>query len=224
MEGLDESELHNFTNLLKEKNKHMKYKSILSNRSFNSNFMETNAKGIKFHKKFLGKKKIEQNTLPQFSSQIQFDPDKRIFPEPPRMKGKISAEESLRLWYNDKRKPGDKPHYTGITRPLLGSKIEDIKNIQKKPSTSECIDLDLDDTMESIANDDDPKDVFKGKKHPFMGDYRYLPSTLNQIKQSESLDNEEKFEVLRTRIGGPMSYLRFMRAPEHAFKNFKIKQ
>ena len=223
LEALEESDLQNFTNLLQEKNKRMKYKSILANRSFNSNYEETNIKGIKLHKKILGKKKIEQNTLPHFSSKKQFDPDKRIMPEYPRMKSKISAEEYYLMWANDERKPGDKPHYTGVTRPLLGSKIEDTKKVQKQLPTTEFIDLD--DTMESIVDDDDT-DIYKGKKHPFASeDYRYLPSTLKQIIQSKTLeDNEERFEILRTRIDGPMSYLRFLRAPEHAFRNFKIKQ
>ena len=219
LENIDNEQIKKLTNVIKEKNKRIDFKSILANRTYNSNYMETSKKEKKLWKEIFVTEKIKLKTLPQFSSERIFHPDEKRRQEERKAKLNFKKHQSTtQSYFANYKKKEEVTEYTGATLPVLGTENQAIKKQQKRNPVSECIDLD--DSVPEIDQNDDP---FKVKADPFYPNYQKVPATLQQIQNSEtSKDNEEKFEVLGHQVNSAYRYLRYIRHPEHMFKNWKI--
>ena len=222
LKDIDVEHLEDFTKVIRKENEKVNLKSISANRTYNENYMETGRKEKKFYKELFGTKKVKVKTLPQFSSETTFHPNEKRRQE--ERKARLNFKEpqiSANAYYQKYRKEGEVPHYTGVTLPLLGSENQSVKkeqNKQKKCQVDAIINLD-----DTVEENDENIDPFKVKSNPFCGNYQKEPATLKQILKSKSLeDNEEKFSVLQNQVSAAYKYLKFMRHPEHMFKNWKI--
>ena len=216
LKTINNRDLEDFTKEIKKKNEAMNFKSIHANRTFNSSFMSESKKEKKLYNYLFVGKKLKKETMPEFSSQGNFDPNekrknKKSSYKPP----KITAD----MYYQKYRKPGEVPHYDGKTMPLLGTKVEAVKKEKQKVTINDCYDI-IDDSFEEINENTDP---FKYKHDPWKNiNHEMEPATLKQIINSPSLeDNAERFRILENHVKGVAGYLQYIRHPENVFKNWK---